>query len=71
MIYFREARDNLWQARDHGFLSNEQYADLLEKLGGDMRQIIMEEERNHPPFQRLPMRPPPRRDDEMPPRPGE
>ena len=74
MIYFREERENLWRARDRRYISNDQYADLLEKLQGDMRQIIMEEEEhNSAPFQPMPMpmRPPFRRDKPMRPRPGE
>jgi hypothetical protein len=58
LLYFKEARQNLLEARTYGYITNPQYADLLEKLQSDMRQIFLAEAQGREPAppMRMPMR---------------
>ncbi len=58
VIYFHEASQKLAESRRDGFLTNDQFADLLEKLMGDTRQILIEETRASHPGPRPPQHPP-------------
>lgn len=59
VIYYHEASQRLAESRRDGFLNNEEYADLLEKLQGDLRQILVAEAESHHPANPGPMMLPP------------
>jgi hypothetical protein len=56
LLYFKEARQHLLEARTYGFISNEEFANLTEKLQSDMRLILIAEAESRAPR-------PPRRED--------
>lgn len=52
VIYYQEASRNLFNARQSGYLSNEQFATMLDKLHTDLRHIMTAEAMSphHPPM---------------------
>ena len=59
VIYYHEASQRLAESRRDGWLSNDKYAELLEKLQADIRQIMMVEAESVRPAHAMPMMHPP------------
>jgi hypothetical protein len=55
IMYFNDASQKLAEGRRDGYLTDDQFADLLEKLMGDVRQIMVAEAESAPPVPRHPM----------------
>ena len=55
VIYYHEASQRLAEARRDGYITNEQFAELLEHLQGDLRQIMVAEAQSTRPIHPMPM----------------
>ncbi|MDB6021905.1 MAG: hypothetical protein JWQ04_1762 [Pedosphaera sp.] len=55
VVYYHEASQRLAEARRDGYISNDQFADLLEHLQGDLRQIMVAEAESERPMHPMPM----------------